>query len=31
MQPFDVDSPQAAGDDLHRGLDDTRWTCEVAG
>src|SRR5215813_11009115 len=31
MQPFRIDIPQAALDDLHRRLDDTRWPPELPG
>jgi pimeloyl-ACP methyl ester carboxylesterase len=31
MQPFRIDIPQAALDDLHRRLEDTRWPSELLG
>jgi Epoxide hydrolase N terminus len=31
MQPFRIDIPQAALDDLHRRLEDTRWPSELPG
>jgi pimeloyl-ACP methyl ester carboxylesterase len=31
MQPFRIDIPQAALDDLHRRLQDTRWPSELPG
>jgi hypothetical protein len=31
MQPFRIDIPQAALDDLHRRLDNTRWPSELPG
>ena len=31
MQPFRIDIPQAAPDDLHRRLEATRWPAELPG